>query len=114
MAWIVFTAMWVVLACWAISPLTEWRMANRNLVFTYKGESVDVPSSVDRETLTDMLARHFPRSEAEKMAATYDPYARFEKLGALALQVISVPLVLLAFGRVMLELLRSRSKSGNG
>ena len=46
-AWLALTAVWLALAWWAIAPIAAWRMANRDLMFTYSGRTVLVSPSVD-------------------------------------------------------------------
>ena len=97
---------------WTLSPVAEWRRANSDVLFTYQGQSMLVSPNVDEATLADTLARRFPRQEAERMAADFDPYKRWETLAAVLLQMISLPLVLFAGGRVFLHITRGRSKPG--
>jgi len=110
--WAAATAIWIGLAWWTLSPVAEWRRANSDVLFTYQGQSMLVSPNVDEATLADTLARRFPRQEAERMAADFDPYKRWETLAAVLLQMISLPLVLFAGGRVFLHITRGRSKPG--
>jgi hypothetical protein len=110
-AWLIITAVWLALAWWAIAPVAEWRLANRDLMFTFNGRTVLVPPSVDAGTLVTTLTQAFPKETAEKMAASFDPYARWEKLAAVVLQVISVPSILLGVGLAGLRVVKDFSKS---
>jgi alkanesulfonate monooxygenase SsuD/methylene tetrahydromethanopterin reductase-like flavin-dependent oxidoreductase (luciferase family) len=109
------SVIWAVLATFIMSPLTEWRVANDDMSLVYEGQTLIFPATIERDKMERALANYIrqrwtetpggnrtregtPEEVAARMAATHDPYSRWERMGTIALVVMAPPLVLLCVG----------------